>query len=100
MSTLPPRVIAAGSPPAAGEATAPPHPAVSHVDWAAIIAGGLLATVISFILMTFGSAVGLSLTSPYAGSGRSLTVLAVATGLWVLWAEISSFIAGGYLAGR
>ena len=74
------------------------HPSI--VDWAAIIAGGLLATAISFILITFGSAIGLSLTSPYEGSGFSAAFLAVAVGLWVVWVQISSFIAGAYLAGR
>ena len=49
------------------------HPSI--VDWAAIIAGGLLATAISFILITFGSAIGLSLTSPYEGSGFSAAFL-------------------------
>lgn len=72
----------------------------SAVDWAAIIAGGLFAVAISFILLTFGSAIGLSLTSPYEGEGRSLAFLGVASGLWVVWVQVSSFIAGAYLAGR
>lgn len=72
----------------------------SAVDWAAIIAGGVLATAISFILLTFGSAIGLSLASPYEGEGRSLMFLAVAAGLWLIWVQVSSFMAGGYLAGR
>jgi hypothetical protein len=76
----------------------PPLP--SAVDWAAIIAGGVLATAISFILITFGSAIGLSLTSPYEGSGFSLVFLGVASGLWLVWVQISSFIAGAYLTGR
>jgi hypothetical protein len=84
----------------AGPSTVPTLSVPSHVDWAAIIAGSLLATVISFILITFGSAIGLSLTSPYAGSGASLVVLAVASSLWILWVQISSFIAGAYLTGR
>ncbi len=70
------------------------------VDWAAIIAGGVLAVAFSFILLTFGSAIGLSLTSPYEGEGRSLAFLAVATGLWVVWVQVSSFMGGAYLAGR
>ena len=75
-------------------------PQSSPVDWAAIIAGGLLAVAISFILLAFGSAIGLSLTSPYEGEGRSLAFLGVASGLWVVWVQVSSFIAGAYLAGR
>ena len=72
----------------------------SAVDWAAIFAGGLLAVAISFILLTFGSAIGLSLTSPYEGEGRSLAFSRAASGLWVVWVQVSSFIAGAYLAGR
>ena len=91
MATVSPQITTAG---------VVDHSGQSIVDWAAIIAGGLLATAISFILITFGSAIGLSLTSPYEGSGVSAAFLAVAVGLWVVWVQISSFIAGGYLAGR
>jgi hypothetical protein len=72
----------------------------SAVDWGAIIAGGVLAVAISFILLTFGSAIGLSLSSPYSGEGRSLAFLGAASGLWVVWVQVSSFMAGAYLAGR
>ena len=72
----------------------------SYVDWPAILAGTLLATAISFVLLTFGSAVGLSLTSAYEGRGMTLFWFAIAAALWVLWVQISSFMAGGYLAGR
>jgi hypothetical protein len=72
----------------------------SYVDWAAIFAGAVLASAISFVLMTFGSAIGLSLTSPYEGESVSMLWLAVGAGLWILWVQVSSFMAGGYLAGR
>ncbi len=72
----------------------------SYLDWAPIIAGTVLATAISFVLLTFGSAVGLSLTSAYEGSGISMAAFAIAAGLWLLWVQISSFFGGGYLAGR
>lgn len=72
----------------------------SYVDWPAIFAGTVVATAISFLLVTFGSAVGLSLTSAYEGEGMSLTWFAIAAGLWLLWVQVSSFFAGGYLAGR
>jgi hypothetical protein len=96
VSTVAPLGTEIGSPLAA--TIEPPLP--SAVDWAAIIAGGVLATAISFILITFGSAIGLSLTSPYEGSGFSLVFLGVASGLWLVWVQISSFIAGAYLTGR
>lgn len=72
----------------------------SYVDWAAIIAGAVLATAITFVLFAFGSALGLSLTSPYEGESSSLWGIAIAAGLWVLWVQICSFGAGAYLTGR
>jgi hypothetical protein len=72
----------------------------SYVDWPAIIAGAVLATAISFVLITFGSAIGLSMSSAEPGSGVSLSWLAIVAGLWLLWVQISSFLAGGYLTGR
>jgi hypothetical protein len=72
----------------------------SYVDWPAIFAGAALATAVSFVLLTFGSAIGLSLTSAYEGEGMSLTVFAIAAGLWLMWVQISSFFAGAYLTGR
>lgn len=72
----------------------------SYVDWAAILAGTALATAISFVLLTFGSAIGLSLTSAYEGEGMSLVFFAIVAALWLLWVQISSFLAGGYLTGR
>jgi hypothetical protein len=71
-----------------------------YVDWPAIIAGAVLASAISFVLFTFGTGIGLSLTSPYPGESVSPWAFAVALGLWVLWVSVSSFIAGAYLTGR
>ncbi len=72
----------------------------SYVDWPAIFAGTVLATAISFVLLTFGSAIGLSFTSAYEGRGMTLFWFAIAAALWVLWVQVSSFAAGGYLTGR
>jgi hypothetical protein len=71
-----------------------------YVDWPAIIAGAVLASAISFVLFTFGTGIGLSLTSPYPGESISPTAFAIILGLWVLWVSTSSFIAGAYLTGR
>ncbi len=72
----------------------------SYVDWGAILGGAFVAAALSTIMTSFGAAIGLSLTSPLPGKGVSITVMAVTTGLWVLWVGVSSFAAGGYLAGR
>jgi hypothetical protein len=72
----------------------------SFVDWAAILAGAILASAISFVLFAFGTALGLSLTSPYPREGVSATTFGIVLALWVLWVLVSSLAAGGYLAGR
>jgi hypothetical protein len=77
-----------------------PAEAVSHIDWGAVIGGAIFAAAISLVLLTFGSAIGLSITSPYHGSGVSLVGFAIGAALWFIWVEVSSFLAGGYLAGR
>ena len=74
--------------------------AVSHIDWGAVFAGAVVATAIAWVLTTFGSALDLSLTSPYPGRGTSTGGLLAAIGLWVLWVSASSYMAGGYVAGR
>ncbi len=75
-------------------------PTVSYVDWPAIFAGISLAVALAFVLMTFGSAIGLGVASFEPGEGASLRWLGIASGIWLIWVAISSFAAGGYLAGR
>ncbi len=71
----------------------------SYVDWSSILAGGVVASAIAFVFTTFGAALGLTLVSPYAGEGSAMAAL-IAVGTWMLWTTISSFMAGGYIAGR
>jgi hypothetical protein len=71
-----------------------------YVDWCAIAAGAVMATAVSIILFTFGTAIGLSMVSPYEGEGASRAAYLATLGLWSLWVIVSSFMAGGYLAGR
>jgi len=72
----------------------------AYTDWPAIFAGATVASAIAFVLGTFGSAIGLSLTSPFPGRGVSSELVMLAVGLWVIWVAASSFMAGGYIAGR
>jgi hypothetical protein len=72
----------------------------SYLDWPAVFAGAVVASAISLVLVTFGSAIGLSLTSPFDNTGMSAVGLAIALGLWLVWVQVSSFIAGGYVTGR
>ncbi|MEX0955216.1 MAG: hypothetical protein WDZ83_08410 [Rhizobiaceae bacterium] len=72
----------------------------SHVDWPAIFVGAIVASAISIALLTFGSALGLTLASPFENQGMSAVGLAIAFGVWLVWVQVSSFMAGGYVTGR
>jgi hypothetical protein len=50
----------------------------SYLDWPAVFAGAVVASAISLVLVTFGSAIGLSLTSPFDNTGMSAVGLAIA----------------------
>ena len=89
----PGHVVADHAPPSSGVAG-------SYVDWAAILAGGVFALALGFLLISFGAGLGLSLTSPYRGDGVSASWLAIAAGIWFAWVMVTSFGAGGYLTGR
>ena len=70
----------------------------SYVEWSAIFAGAIVASAIIVLMTAFGSAIGLSLVSPYKGHSAILFYIALA--LWFVWITVSSFVAGGYIAGR
>lgn len=72
----------------------------SYVDWPAIFAGIVLAVGISLVLLTFGSAIGLSFANFRAHEGVNPIWIGIAAATWLLWVQISSFMAGGYLTGR
>jgi hypothetical protein len=74
--------------------------ATSFVEWGAVLAGAALSAALSFVLLTFGSAVGLSATSPWPNSGLSVKVIATLAIFWALAQQIGSLMAGGYVAGR
>ena len=78
------------------EAGNPTH----YVDWGAIAAGVFVAVAISSVFLTFGSAIGLSMTSFRSGAAAPVAGVAIAAGLWFLWVQLSSFIGGAYLTGR
>ena len=75
-------------------------PGTSFVEWGAVFAGGAMAAGLSFVLLTFGSAVGMSLTSPWQYSGASTKTIASLAVFWTLAQQIGAFLVGGYIAGR
>jgi hypothetical protein len=71
-----------------------------YVEWAPVIAGAIAAAAISFVLLTFGAAIGLSATSAWPDRGISLPVTFILFAIWVALVQAGSFAAGGYIAGR
>jgi hypothetical protein len=70
------------------------------VSWGPIIAGAFAASTLTFILMLLGSGLGLSMVSPWSGSGATITTFAVSTAVWLIVVQWLSSGVGGYLAGR
>jgi hypothetical protein len=64
------------------------------------VAGALVATAVSLLLITLGSGIGLTLVSPYGASGPSAGTVAIAGVIWLIFAQGLGFAIGGYVAGR
>jgi hypothetical protein len=77
-----------------------PQTGANFVEWSAVFAGAVLAAALSFVFLTFGTAIGLSFTSPWPNSGGSAKFIAAVAILWVMIQQIGAFMAGGYVAGR
>jgi hypothetical protein len=75
-------------------------PVGRYVDWGPIIVGTMGALAMLVVLMTFGSALGLTVVSPYPYAGISGKALVVLAGVYAALVHVASFATGGYLAGR
>src|SRR5262245_38906779 len=71
----------------------------SYVEWSPVFAGALAASALSFVLLTAGGAIGLSLISPYAAESYTKTAVWIAV-FWSVAVPILAFLIGGYIAGR
>lgn len=79
----------------------------SYLDWACVLAGAVTAAAVSFLLLTFGSGIGLSMVSTPSfdgstvyGGGMSATVVVLITAVWTILVQVGAYAIGGYLAGR
>ena len=72
----------------------------SYLHWTPILAGAIVAAALSFVLLSFGSAIGLAVASPSSTWRDTSWTLALLGGLWLLLTSLASFGLGGYLAGR
>src|ERR1700759_3409980 len=73
---------------------------IPSVEWRTIIAGAVVAAGITFTLMAFGSAIGLSLMSTAPTWRDSSPWLWILSGIYLVFVALCSFGFGGYVAGR
>src|SRR3954453_13769884 len=73
---------------------------VKYIQWTPVIAGALGATALSFILLTFATAVGLGVSSTAPTWRDASVALALLSGIYLILQAIASFGLGGYIAGR
>lgn len=71
-----------------------------YLHWGPVLAGSIVAAALSFVLISFGSAIGLAVASPSASWRDTSSALALLAGLWLLLTSMASFGLGGYMAGR
>ena len=86
-------------PVAAGPVPTPGGP-LSYIHWGPALAGAVVAAAVSFVLMTFASAIGLMVVSPSPTWRDTSVWLAILSGFWIIVVATGSFALGGYLAGR
>jgi len=72
----------------------------SALGWGVIVGGAFVAAAVLFLLLAFGTSVGLSVISPWAGRSAGPATLGLLGAAWFLFAAAGSFWIGGYLAGR
>jgi hypothetical protein len=72
----------------------------SAASWPAIVAGAVASAALTFVVLSFGAGLGLSVVSPWGGAGVSATTFKIGTGLFLIVIAMLSSSIGGYLAGR
>lgn len=72
---------------------------VSHFSWTSVIAGAVAGAALSFILLTFGAAVGLSVSSTAPTWRDTSVALVILSGLYLILQALAGFGLAGYVAG-
>jgi len=71
-----------------------------YLQWTPVLVGALGATALSLILVTFGAAVGLGVSSAAPTWRDASVALWILSGIYLILQAVLSFGFGGYLAGR
>src|SRR5687767_822400 len=72
----------------------------SYIDWPGVFVGVIVASALSWLLLTFGSAIGLVSVSPYTVTRETGAALTLAAAAWFALTQIYSIAMGGYIAAR
>src|ERR1700687_5427788 len=76
------------------------EPSVAGVAWGAVAAGAIVSCALTLVVLAFGIGLGLSVVSPWGGSGVSATTFKIGTGLYLVVIAMLSSSIGGYITGR
>ena len=72
----------------------------SYIDWPSVFVGMIIALALSWLLLTFGSAIGLASVSPYNFSREAGVTLTLAAAAWFALTQIYALAMGAYIAAR
>lgn len=72
----------------------------SNIDWPGVFVGVVITLAMSWLLLTFGSAVGLLAVSPYTFTAETGATLTIAAAVWFALTQIYSIAMGAYIAAR
>jgi hypothetical protein len=73
---------------------------VSRFRWGPVIAGAVIATAITFLLVSFGSGLGLALSSAHSSSTWGIKTFLTAGAIYFVAAQAFGFAVGGHITGR
>jgi hypothetical protein len=72
----------------------------SNIDWPGVFVGVVITLAMSWLLLTFGSAVGLISVSPYTFTAETGATLTIAAAIWFALTQIYAIAMGAYIAAR
>lgn len=75
----------------------------SYIEWSTIIAGAVLASALSLVMLQFGSALGIADMETFRDDRLIMDITPgrlILAGLYILIIQVLSSMLGGYIAGR
>jgi hypothetical protein len=73
---------------------------VSYINWPAVFAGTFVAAGVSLVLITFGTGLGLSVSTSAPSWRNASIALSLLSGVWFLVVTVGAMLLAGYVTGR